>query len=275
MMLTPAVRRYLLVLAGLAAAILACARAEVPFVALTPQFATPLAVAVSLTDTPPATTPPAAPPTNEPAPTAYPGPAEQPTATEAAQQLPTETPVLQPTALPTDTPPATATPEPPTATTAPTATSTSTPTQPAGPQPIPGDAQLIQTFTASADSGIVLGRLADLADTRPETWASLRGGSGIWRLDLGDAQNVAGVKLYAQRDGADPTTLLKIEVSADAQTWTTVFTGAGNCGVPNCQTLTQLEFSDFGWTPTSAQFIRIYGGPFKFALGEIQVAVAP
>jgi outer membrane biosynthesis protein TonB len=275
MRVTPAHRRWLLALASLVAALLACARAQVTFVPITPQVATPLPVAFQAS-TPGATSlPPATPTESAPAATAYPGPptqpVEEPSATQVVQLPPTDTLVIQPTALPTDTP----TLEPPTPTPAPTETSAPAPTQATGPQPIPPDAQFIQTFTASAESGTVLGRPQDMADGRNETWASLRPSDGIWNLDLGTVQNVVGVRLYAQRDGADPTTLIQIDVSTDGQTWTTVFTGSGDCGVPNCDTLPKLEFTDIGWTPTRAQFIRLHSGPYRFALGEIQVAVVP
>ncbi len=281
---------------GLALALLACARAEVPFSPGQPQVSTPM-LAVARVDGAPTETPDAA----EPVPTAlptesvggypppadgaatgagYPGPtAEAPTPTLVIQQPPTDTPPPTETPLATDTPAPTETSVPATDTPAPTATpepsATVGPTQPPAPQPIPPEAQFIQTLTVSHDGGVLVGRPQDMLDGRETTWASLRGGSAAWVLDLGALQNVAGVRLYAQRDGSDPTTLTKIDISPDGSNWATVYTGAGNCGVPACDTLVQLDYTDLGFGTFRAQYVRVIGGPTRFAFGEVFVAVLP
>jgi hypothetical protein len=225
---------------GVALAILACARAEVPINPASPLISTPalIAGASPAAATDPASYPgPASSPAPVPTAESYPGPTESGAATEVPatttaviQPPPTDTPTITPTPLPTDTPLPTATNTPalptlpPRATAArtntptssgpgpnPTATSPSTPGSP-GEQPIPGNAEFVQTLTITNDGGLVVGRPQDMVDQREETWASLRGGSASWILDLGSVQEVAGVRLFAQRDGSDPTTLTQIDI---------------------------------------------------------------
>jgi hypothetical protein len=114
-----------------------------------------------------------------------------------------------------------------------------------------------------------------MRDRRTETWASLRGGDAAWIFDLGSPQNVAGLRVWAQPDANEPTTLRAIQVSGDGTVWTTVYTPSGDCGVPNCESLPQREFVERGFTPTAARFVRLNGGPTRFAFAEVEIAVLP
>lgn len=297
-MLNPAARRLLVVALTLAGAALACERAEIPIVPAQPIISTPKLVAfvptqpqTQATATSGGATTPAeqASPTSE-APSASETPAqvsppgETPTSVLA---LPSDTPTLTP--LPTDTPPPTDTPQPTTTnppatptsalTQPPTATSAPAATQPpapgGGPQPIPANATFTQQFIVSYEGSKVTGRPVDMTDNRTITWASLRDGNAAWIFDLGSQQRVAGLKVWAQPDGGDPTTLLSIQVSSDGANWTTVYTGRGDCGVPQCDTLVQRDFVDLGFSATTAQFVRLNGGPTRFAFAEVQIAVVP
>lgn len=282
-----------LAVASLAAAILACARADVPITPGQPVISTPVLIAEGAPAAPGPTEagsgyPAPAAPTPEAAPTtgAYPPPAVAatptevpPTPTSVVQQPPTETQPPTDTPPPTETPPPTDTPAPATATSAPSATNapsaTAGPTQPPAPQAIPGEAEFTQTFSVTSEGGAPYGRPSDMADGREETWATLRSGNASWIFNLESAQNVAGVRLFAQRDGSDPTTLTKIDISPDGVTWVTVFTGSGNCGVPQCDTLVQREYTDIGFGTFRAQYVRLTSGPTRFAFGEVSIAVVP
>ena len=155
----------------------------------------------------------------------------------------------------------------------PAATSTATPVPTAG--AIPADATLIQEFGVAHEGGTLVGRASDIADGQTITWASLRGGDAAWILSLGSSQNVVGLRLYPHHDGED-TTLRLIEVSSDGTNWAPVYAGDGNCaGVPACDILAQETWVDLAFGPFPAQFVRLRGGPTRFALAEIQVAVVP
>ncbi|HLE26932.1 MAG TPA: discoidin domain-containing protein [Anaerolineales bacterium] len=292
-MLNPAARRLIAVVLALAGASLACERAEILIVPAQPAISTPRNVVLAPTQAQiqaTATSGNAATPIAQASPTTEAGPiasetpaapAETPTSVVA---LPTDTP-LPPTPTPqaTDTPPPTDTPQQTaTVTSAPLNPPTPTQAQPqptapsgGGPQPIPPNATFTQQFTVSNEGGSVVGRPVDMTDGRTDTWASLRGGNAAWIFDLGSQQRVAGLRVWAQPDGGDPTTLLSIQVSNDRTNWTTVYTGSGDCGVPNCDTLAQKEFVDLGFNPTTAQYVRMNGGPTRFAFAEAQIAVAP
>ncbi len=286
-------KRLLLVWISLVVAALACTRAEVPITPATPAIATPVqgGVITLPTETAPASgypgraSPP--PPTETRAPTGYPANEASPTVAASETPVPpTPTSVIPPP--PSDTPTITPTPEPtatpaPATTQAPIAntptTAASTPTNPpasgTGPQPIPANAQFVQTFEISYQGGQLVGLPNDMKDGRPETWASLRGGNAAWVLNLGSPRTVLGLRVNAQPDFREPTTLTKIEISADGNTWRTVYTGSGECGVRECDTLPQKVFTDLGFGAWQAQYVRLTGGPTRFAFGEIQVAVAP
>ncbi|MCS6910566.1 MAG: discoidin domain-containing protein [Anaerolineales bacterium] len=286
-------KHFLLVWLSLVIAALACARAEVPLTPATPAITTP--VQGSATVRPTETAPPAgypanpspAAPTQTSAPAGYPTNEASPTvAASDTPAPPTPTGVIQPP--PTETPTITSTPEPtatialattqaPTTNTPTTAPSTPTspPTSGTGPQSIPANAQFVQTFEISHQGGQLVGIANDMKDGRPETWASLRGGNAAWVLNLGSTRTVLGLRVNAQPDLREPTTLTRIEVSTDGSTWRTVYTGSGECGVPQCDTLPQKVFLDLGFGAQQAQYIRLTGGPTRFAFGEIQVALAP
>jgi hypothetical protein len=283
-MLNPAARRLILLVLGLALAALACARAEVPITPATPLAASPI-VAAQIT-------PAESQPTIEASPTATlePSPASE---GEAPTPGPTDTPLIAPP--PTDTPlPATETPiasdtPPPTETAVPTDTPFPSPTQPgptdtpaplptigANPGGIPENATFTQQFTVSNEGGAVFGRPQDMGDGRTETWASLRGGGAAWVFNLGSPQNVIGLSVWAQPDRGEETSLVSIEVSADGASWTAVYAGDGTCGdVPQCDFLQQREFVDFGFGPLTAQYVRLRGGPTRFAFAEVKIALAP
>jgi hypothetical protein len=286
-------KRLLLVWISLIAAALACARAEVPITPATPAIATPVqgGIVIRPTETAPPSGYPANPsptaPTATSAPTGYPAseagptvPASDtpapPTPTSVIQPPPTETPTITPTPEPTATA-APATTQAPAANTPTTAapTPTSPPASGTGPQPIPANAQFVQSFAISHQGGQLVGLPNDMKDGRPETWASLRGGNAAWVLDLGSTRTVLGLRVNAQPDFREPTTLTKIEISTDGNTWRTVYTGSGDCGVPQCDTLPQKVFVDLGFGAWPAQYVRLTGGPTRFAFGEVQVAVAP
>ncbi|MBL8045135.1 MAG: discoidin domain-containing protein [Anaerolineales bacterium] len=272
--------RFLLVIVSLLFGALACAGNTVALEAVTPQVSTPVPVGnVPVEQNTPSAGEPSAtpiPPEATATPAAYVPPADTPTeqATSVIQQPPTETPAASVTPANTDTPPpvpATETPVPPTATPpAPISGAITT-----GIQPIVSGVNFVQTTGIGHEGGELIGRPQDMADKRNETWASLRGGNAAWILDLGSAQNVAGLKLYAQRDGRDATTFIKIEVSGDGNAWIEVWNGSGECGVPKCETLEQKVFTELGFGPARAQFIRLTSGPTRFAFGEIQIAVLP
>ncbi len=233
-------------------------------------------------------------PTETPTQVEPPTPAETPTtgaSPTSVVALPSETPSNTPiptnTLPPTATQPATNTP-PPAATQPSTATSAPAATQPpatlpppsggggGAPQPIPGNAQLVQTFNATNEGGTVVGRPIDMADNRKDTWAGLRNGPAAWIFDLGTAQKVGGLKVWPQAVLGEPTQLLSVQVSNDGATWVTVISGSGDCsGTPNCDALMQGQFIDLGFAATTARYLRLNGGPARFAFAEVQVALVP
>jgi len=272
--------RFLLIVAALLVGTLACASNTAQLEAVTPQISTPVPVEAEVVDgnTPnvgeASATP--IPPEDTATPAPYAPPADTPTEqpTSVIQLPPSDTPAATAVPINTDTPqplPATDTPAPPTATEPPPVSGAVT----VGIQPIVTGVNFVQTTGITNEGGQLVGRPQDMADKRNETWASLRGGGAAWILDLGAVQNVAGLKLYAQRDGQDPTTLTKVEVSGNGISWIEVWRGAGECGVAQCETLEQKTFTELGFGPARAQFIRLTGGPTRFAFGEIQIAVLP
>jgi len=285
-------KRLIAAAVSLFLATLACARAEVPITPATPQLQV-----VELIDTP---TPGALPATPAPTSTtgAYPAATEAateaPSPTSVIQLPPTETPTITETPAATDTAPATNTPAPATATSRAAATSTSalnartpSPTAPSSggtqlplrSQPIPANATFTQLLTISYSGGTLFGETLNLIDRRTETWASIRESNGVYVLDLGAPQNVAGVRVYPKKDGNDPVksvvTLLRVEVSLDGNDWVTMLTGSGECGVPRCDTLTPGQYLDLGFATTKAQYVRLVSGPTRFGFAEVSVAVAP
>jgi hypothetical protein len=284
--------RPLLVLSALVVATLACATDEVPLTPITPEVGTPVVIAPLPTDTlaPTVTdTPDLTAAARMTAVTDTPPPTEMPTVTPAPNVSPTSIIALPPTATSTASP----TPPPsPTATITPTPTRTTrpgaaTPTgraptatrQVAGsaPQPLPAGARLTREYEISGEGGQLVGNARDVRDAREITWASLRGEGATWVIAFADARQIVGVRLFAQRDGAeeDPVTLTRIEVSADGQTWTDAYVPAGECGVPNCLAMIPLTYQEIGFTATEARFLRLRSGPTRFAFGEIEVALAP
>ncbi len=286
-MRTPFARRLTLVVLSLAGAILACTRAEVPITPATPLAASPRAAAqVTGTATLVARTPTQAAPTATfEAATATPEVPETPAATETpviappptdTPLPPTDTPPVTDTSVPTATPIPSDTPIPAATLPGPTETPSPVPTVGSNPAGIPENATFTQKFTVTNQGGTVFGRPKDLTDGRTETWASLRGGDALWIFDLGGPQNVIGLRLFAHADANEDTTLKSIEVSSDGTNWSPVYVGDGTCGdVTQCDTLQQNEFVDFGFGPTTVQFIRLHGGPTRFAFAEAKIALAP
>ena len=268
----------LMVIAALAAAGLACERAEVPITPATPLVGTPVVL-----------------PSNTPPPTATLNATEIAAGfTPTFTATPTNTLTPSPTATrPTSTP----TPIPPTATKVirtPTpagggATPSITPSAGRGGQPtatpgpttppgqVPANAEFTQKFTVRPLGGKLLNTPKYLADGQTATWASLRdgGGNAYWSFEFSAPQKVAGVRLKAYADGGQQTQLQSVEVSTDGQTWLTVFTASGSCGTFPCDVLPTAEFVDFGWNAVTAQFVRIRCGNSRFAFSEVQVAVVP
>jgi hypothetical protein len=267
---TPLIRRLALISLSLLGAILACVRAEVPITPAQPFVASPLAA--TLPSATPTTEPPTA--TFEPSPTIEITPTPAATDTPVIAPPPTDTP-LPPTETPIP-PPATDTLLPPTETPIlPTETQSASTPVVSNPGIIPENATFTRNFTISNEGGTLAGRPRDMLDNRIETWASLRGGDAAWIFDLGSPQNVAGLKLYAHPDNNEETTLRRIEVSTDGTNWTPIYVGGGDCGVPECDRLQQREYLDFGFGPVQAQFIRMRGGPTRFAFAEVQIALLP
>ncbi len=262
--LSPALKRLLVVVAGLTLAALACARAESAIAPVQISLATPLPAlptsTLEFTETPtetPIATEPQATATEA---VAYPGPAtETPTEAFVVESSPTPEVVE-----------ASPTPE-----VAPTEAPTTPPTSGGG---IPPEATFTQDFTVDFEGGIYFGLAQDMIDGNTTTWASLRAGNAYWIFDLGTSQNVAGLRLYPRRDGQEDVTLLLIEVSNDGATWTPVYTGQGSCAdTPACDILPIDTTHDIGFGPAAAQYVRMQAGPApaRFAFGEVQIAVVP
>ncbi len=277
-MFTSALKRMLLVVASLALAALACAGAEVAIAPGAASISTPLPAA----DTPTraASDTPAPLPTDTP-PAAYPA-AETPTEISVAEATPTPEAFVEVTATaeviaetPTEAP--TAEPSPTIEVIVETPTETPTAIVPIGDGTIPANANFTQDLAISFEAGVLVGRPQDMRDGNNGTWASLRAGNAYWIFDLGAAANVAGVRLRSHSDGNQAVTLTTIEVSADGATWTAVYAGRGECGEPNCDTLTLNTNVDIGFGPTSARYVRLRAGPApaRFAFAEVWVATMP
>ncbi len=307
-MLTPHMRRITACLLSLALAALACARAEVALVPVTPDYATRQPATVTLTPLPATATETAqptptateiskavpsetaaAPDTETPAAPANGETSQAPTDTLAP---PTETPASA-EAAPTDTPPAappgdtavpaTETLPPPTETVAPTntpvpPTDTPAPIPPQNAQPtgIPGNAIFTQNYTVTHDGGAVVGDPVYLKDSNTYTWAALEGGHTTWTFDLGSPQNITGVRVYPQKPRTgEATTLLAIEVSNDGANWQAVIVGTGDCGEANCDTLAQMQYDAIGFRAVSARYLRLRSGPNRFGFAEVVIALLP
>ena len=299
----PSFRSLGVVLLSLVVMTLACARANLAIVPVTPDYSTRLPPTITPTAPPATATVPvptdtAAPPTDTQAapptaadtlapPTQAPsagGAAASPTAPALAATR-TPAPVsAPPTAVPpTVVPPTQTVPPPPTAApptqTVPPPPTAAPPTiapQAGQPVSIPANATFTQKFTAAPQGGDMIGDPGYLIDGNTVTWAALDGGHTAWVLDMGSAQNLAGVRVYAQKPrSGDPTTLLAIEVSNDSQNWQAVYTGTGDCGEPNCDTIPQMKFVDIGFNTVSARYLRLRSGPNRFGFAEISVAVVP
>jgi len=239
-MRTPAPRRLFVVVLSLVAAALGCARADVIISPVTPDFATRQPPTPTITTVPPTAT------------------ATVPTARPAAA-----TPV-PPTAPPTQAPP-TATTVPPTL--AP---------QSVQPVPIPAGATFTQQMVVTGEGGQIIGDGGYLIDNRVITWAALEGGHTAWVFDLGSVKKIGGVRVYAQKPrGGEPTTLLAIEASNDGQNWQPVLIGSGNCGEPQCDVIPQMTFTDIGFNPVSARYLRMRSGPNRFGFAEVSIAIVP
>ncbi len=139
---------------------------------------------------------------------------------------------------------------------------------------IPADATFTRDFSVSREGGQLIGTPADLRDDQTITWASLRNGPAHWVFDLGAPHELVGVRLYAHRDGDEDTTLLGIDVSPDGATWTLVREGSGSCGdTANCDVIAQETLVDLAVSPATARYLRLRGGPTRFALAEVQIAI--
>lgn len=296
-------RRWSAAVLSVAMAILACARAELPINPAQPERATPIVAAGSPGGYPGPEGGDAAMPTTAAQSAGYPEPAvatpaaaaasdtpAPPTATSVIQlpptdtPPPTETPAPTETSAPTSTPAASNTPirvatataaRPASSPTAPPATAAATAGAATGPQPIAAGAEFSQDFEVANEGGLVVGRPQDLRDGREDTWASLRGGNASWVLELNAQRTVIGVRLLPRPDFNDPVTLTRIELSPDGSVWTTVYLAPGNCGVPNCDTLTPQTYAEFGFPGGPAAKVRLTSGPTRFAFSEVQVALAP
>lgn len=282
-MRTPAPRRLFVVVFSLVAAALGCARADVLISPVTPDFATrqpPTPTSTAAPPTPTATVPsptpapdtatPEAPPTSA----GYPAPTSAPTEVEPTVALPTTVAPTEPAAAATPVPPTAALPTqaPPTATNVPPTIAP----QSFQPVPIPADATFTQQMVVTGEGGDMIGDGGYLIDNRVITWAALEGGHTAWVFDLGSVQKIAGVRVYAQKPrGGEPTTLLAIEASNDGQNWQPVLVGSGDCGEPQCDLIPQMTFTDIGFNPVSARYLRMRSGPNRFGFAEVSVAILP
>jgi hypothetical protein len=141
---------------------------------------------------------------------------------------------------------------------------------------IPGSFVFTQTFTVSAEGDFPAGLPSTLNDGLPSTWASLPSGHGLWQFDLGRAQTVAGFRLLAVRDGDQDTTLIGLDISFDGHNWVNLYTPSGQCGpTPNCLVIAQGEPVELPLGPLEARHLRLRGGPTRFALAEVEIAVLP
>ena len=284
-MRTPTPRRLFAVILSLAAAALGCARADVGITPVVPDFSTrqpPTPTITTVPPTPTATVPsptpapatatPEALPTIAPTSAGYPAP----TSEEPATHTPPEAQPTEPPAADTAVPPTAA---PPTQPPAPTNTSvppTIAPPQNIQPVPIPAGATFTQQMVVTSQGGEMIGDPGYLIDNRVVTWAALTGGHTAWVFDLGSVQKIGGVKVYAQKPNTgESTTLLAIEVSNDGQNWQPVLAGTGDCGEPNCSTIPQATFTEIGFTPVSARYLRLRSGPNRFGFAEVSVAIVP
>jgi hypothetical protein len=192
--------------------------------------------------------------------------AEAPTEIPAATpEAPTEAP---PAGAPTETPPA----APPTETAVPPTIEP----QSIKPMPIPAGATFTQQMVVTSQGGEIIGDPGYLIDNRVVTWAAIDGGHTAWVFDLGSVQKIGGVKVYAQKPrGGEATTLLAMEVSNDSQNWQPVLVGAGDCGEPQCDLIPQMTFTEIGFNPVSARYLRMRSGPNRFGFAEVAMAIVP
>jgi hypothetical protein len=141
---------------------------------------------------------------------------------------------------------------------------------------IPAGAAFTQQMVVTSQGGEIIGDPGYLIDNRVVTWAAIDGGHTAWVFDLGSVQKIGGVKVYAQKPrGGEATTLLAIEVSNDGQNWQPVLVGAGDCGEPQCDLILQMTFTEIGFNPVSARYLRMRSGPNRFGFAEEAVAIVP
>ncbi len=282
-MRTPATRRLFVVALSLIVAALGCARADVLISPVTPDFATRQPPTLTSTPMPPtltatvpspteapATATPEAPPTSAgyPPPTSAPADVE-PTMAPPTTVAPTEPPAAETPVPATEVPPTEA---PPTETSVPP----TIPPQSNQAVPIPADATFTQQMVVTGEGGDMIGDPGYMIDNRVVTWAALDGGHTAWVFDLGSAKMIVGVRVYAQKPrGGEPTTLLGIDVSNDRQNWQPVLVGSGDCGEPQCDVIPQMTYTEIGFNPVSARYLRMRSGPSRFGFSEVSVAIVP
>lgn len=195
-------------------------------------------------------------------------PADQ--APPAATAAPTRTPTLTPS------PTATRPPVTPTAT--PLAfTVPVTPAVTLG-EPVTTTAVNAPIAAITGAQASVFGNPRFLFDGEPTTWASLRDpapNAARWVIELRRTQNITGLTLTAQADDGQPSLITAVQVSADGQTWQTVYASPLNCVTQNCDRLAQNQPVTLGFAPVSARFVALVAGPLPLALAEVAVLVAP
>lgn len=172
---------------------------------------------------------------------------------------PVPTPRITPTAPPTEVPP----------TAAPTAAAT------AAPQPTPtAETSYTQNFSVTA-AGDLFGSADDVRDGNSATWASIRTSFGVWTFDLGSDFLIAGLAFWPVKDSSDPVFVRSVEVSKDGATWAAVFTGSGQCGVPDCDEFPEGQWAVVSFEPTAGRYLRIAAGPRFLALAEVRIGTRP
>jgi glucose/arabinose dehydrogenase len=175
-----------------------------------------------------------------------PTPTPTPTPTPAVRPTPTPTPTpTAPGATPTPTSTPTPTPVGPTPTPTPTRTPTPTPT------PLPGGLTEVTppgtSVTASTSDGNAPANTVD--NSLGTRWSGNGDGASI-QYDLGTTQNVARISV-AVYQGNVRHNRFDLQVSLDATSWTTVFSGE------NSGTTTLQEPFDFA--PTPGRYVRYVG----------------
>ncbi len=142
--------------------------------------------------------------------------------------------------------------------------------------PIPADATYTQQMVVTGEGGEMIGDPGYLNDGNILTFGALTGGHTAWIFDLGSVQKIGGVKVYAQKPyTGEPTTLLGIDVSNDGQNWQPVLVGSGDCGEPQCDVIPQMTYTEIGFNPVSARYLRMRSGPSRFGFSEVSVAIVP